>query len=133
MQIKILRKTDIALIIFFVVCALALIIFFFIANPVAQGGSIAITVDGSEYAVLDLNNNNGRVFEIITANGHNEIIIENNSARMQSASCPDRLCLHQAPITRSFMTIVCLPNRVVIEMRVAASGNNPDDLDTIVR
>lgn len=45
----------------------------------------------------------------------NIILVEPGRIRMQSADCPDKLCVHQGVLTAQGR-IVCLPNRVIIEM-----------------
>ena len=36
---------------------------------------------------------------------------------MISAQCPDQLCRKQGPVFRPGETIVCLPNKVVLEIK----------------
>ena len=45
----------------------------------------------------------------------NTILVEPGSISMQSATCPDKLCIKQGTL-HTVGKIVCLPNRVVIEM-----------------
>lgn len=45
----------------------------------------------------------------------NTILVEPGQISMQSANCPDKLCIHQG-ILKSTGRIVCLPNHVLIEM-----------------
>lgn len=59
--------------------------------------------------------------------GHNSLIIENGSVRMLEASCPDQVCVHTGAIDKPGQTIVCLPNRVVIEI----SGNGEVQIDDL--
>lgn len=47
----------------------------------------------------------------------NEIEIRPGSIGITSASCPDRLCVHQGFISNSLLPITCLPNRLVIQIR----------------
>ena len=35
---------------------------------------------------------------------------------MESASCPDGLCVHQGAISDGLLPIVCLPNKVQIQI-----------------
>lgn len=48
--------------------------------------------------------------------------ISDNKAGVTYATCPDHLCMHQKKISQSNETIVCLPNKTVIEI----SSENPD-------
>lgn len=59
--------------------------------------------------------------------GHNVLVIENGTVRMEESSCPDQVCVHTGTIDKPGQTIVCLPNRVVIE--ITGSKESPiDDL-----
>lgn len=45
----------------------------------------------------------------------NTILVESGQISIQSAECPDKLCVHQGTL-RNTGRIVCLPNHVLIEM-----------------
>lgn len=47
----------------------------------------------------------------------NEIEVHPGSIGIISASCPDKLCVHQGFISNSLLPITCLPNRLVIQIR----------------
>lgn len=47
----------------------------------------------------------------------NELEIRSGSIGMVSADCPDKLCVHQGFIDRPGLPIVCLPNKLVIQLR----------------
>ena len=44
------------------------------------------------------------------------LIISDGKADMESADCPNQICVHHSAISHTGETIVCLPNRVVIEV-----------------
>jgi len=48
--------------------------------------------------------------------GSNVIYIEKDGVSMISAECPDKLCVNQGKIKNSSRSIVCLPNRIVVEI-----------------
>ena len=48
--------------------------------------------------------------------GTNVILIEKDGVSMISATCPDKLCINQGKIKNSSRSIVCLPNRIVVEI-----------------
>ena len=48
----------------------------------------------------------------------NKIEVRPGSIGILSASCPDKLCVHQGFISNSLLPITCLPNRLVIQVRV---------------
>ena len=48
--------------------------------------------------------------------GTNILVIESGKAYMKYADCPDGLCKHQGKISQSGERIVCLPNKIMIEV-----------------
>lgn len=63
--------------------------------------------------------------------GTNYLVIKDGEAYLTEASCPDLLCVHMGKISSQGQSIICLPNRVVVEIR----DDNENDLkeyDTIV-
>ena len=44
------------------------------------------------------------------------LVISDGKADMESADCPNQICVHHGAISHTGETIVCLPNRVVIEV-----------------
>ena len=48
--------------------------------------------------------------------GTNVIEISNGKADMIEADCPDQLCVNQKAVSRNHENIICLPNKVVVEV-----------------
>ena len=90
------------------------------------GAVVEITVDGELYGTYDLDENQ-TVDIVISETKANTLVIQNGMADMTEASCPDKLCVHQRAISRTGETIVCLPNKVVAEVK----GGSPADLDAV--
>ncbi len=61
----------------------------------------------------------------------NRILISKESVQMESASCPDRLCVHQGAISDGILPIVCLPNRVQIQI-IEGDVEGTEELDAKV-
>lgn len=61
----------------------------------------------------------------------NEIEVRPGSIGIVSASCPDRLCVHQGFISDSRLPVTCLPNRVVILLRPDAEDGDEVTPDII--
>lgn len=72
---------------------------------------VRITVEGELYGIYDLQEE-----QTIEINDSNLCRIQDGEVNMTEADCPDKLCMHQGPISISGETIVCLPNKVVIEI-----------------
>ncbi len=58
----------------------------------------------------------------------NVILAEHGAISMQSASCPDGLCVQRGRITGSGLPIVCLPNHVIIEIEGGADDESEIDI-----
>jgi hypothetical protein len=78
------------------------------------GGSAAVYCDGSLVGSYDLSHD-----RVITreAGGH-EIRLEINGGRIRIADsdCPRQICTHAGWISRPNQTIVCVPNKILIEI-----------------
>lgn len=58
----------------------------------------------------------------------NEIKVRPGSIGIISASCPDKLCVHQGFISGSLLPITCLPNRLVIQIRMEQGVANNNEI-----
>ncbi|MBR6478212.1 MAG: NusG domain II-containing protein [Lachnospiraceae bacterium] len=58
----------------------------------------------------------------------NVIEVRNGSIAVTSASCPDKLCVHQGFHSDSLLPITCLPNHLVIRIRDLQETDLPDAL-----
>ena len=85
-------------------------------------GSITITVDGEEYGTYSLGKD-----QTISINDTNICEIKDGKAHMISATCPDHLCMKQKEINEKGGTIVCLPNKVVIEGSKSVHSTDSSD------
>lgn len=119
---KRMNRRDIALVILILVASLVGFVLEFIQT--GHGAQLQISVNGEVFGVYDLNTD--RTVEI----GDGNICrIENGSAWMEWADCPDQLCVHHARISRDNEAIVCLPNRVTLTVTDADENSG---MDTIV-
>jgi len=48
--------------------------------------------------------------------GTNMVRIEPDGVYMENANCPDKLCVHQGKINRAGESIICLPNKIIVEI-----------------
>ena len=91
-----------------------------------SGDVVEVTVDGKAYGVYSLNQNLTEDIYTGKDNSHlNRLIIRDGKAYMETATCPDGICVAHRPIFRDGESIVCLPNRVVVTVTVKNS-NGPD-------
>lgn len=91
-----------------------------------DGTVVKVTVDGRLYGIYALEAE--QTVEIKDGeNVTNTLKISQRKADMIKADCPDKLCVHQKAISRERETIVCLPNKVVVEI----IGGTEADLDSV--
>ena len=107
-----MKKKDLALIIGIVI--IAVIGLFFVMMMRKDGKQVVITVDGTVYQQVSLEKD--ETIEVKTEHGVNVVKIENGAVSMESADCPDKVCVNHASIKKSGETIVCLPHKVVVEV-----------------
>lgn len=76
---------------------------------------VEVSVDGTVVMTLDLHQDTD---QIITGynGGTNRLVIAQDTVRILEASCPDHLCVHQGAIEKAGEPLVCLPNRVVVQI-----------------
>ena len=81
-----------------------------------SGNMVSVRVDGREVMTFSLEED--QEYEIQGEGGrYNKIIIRNGEVWMEEASCPDHLCMKMGHLSKSGQSIICLPNKVVIEIR----------------
>lgn len=91
-------------------------------------GSVRITVDGKEYGSYSLAKD-----QVIDIGSTNVCEIKDGKVKMTKASCPDHLCMKQKAVGNHGGTIVCLPNKIVIEgVKAAGSKENSLEFDAAV-
>ena len=119
------RRNDIILIGALLLIALIAVVYLFFFR--ATGDTVRVTVDGKLYGVYSLNEE--KTLEIKGADGEcNLLVIKDGKARMESASCPDGICVSHHEIFREGESIVCLPNRVVITVVTHAPNDDAPDI-----
>ena len=91
-----------------------------------EGDTVTVTLGGEFYAEYSLSSE--ITVEIKSELGTNTLVIENGTARVVDASCPDGVCERHRPISRSGESIVCLPN----ELAVTVTKTKADGPDVVI-
>lgn len=90
---------------------------------------ISVQVNGEEIKRIIFDKNMvGKQIPIETEYGYNLIEIGDEKVRVIEADCPDKLDVKQGYISRVGEVIVCLPNRLVIEIKGTRAETNVDGL-----
>lgn len=93
-------------------------------RPKGEGQVARITLNGKVVEEIDLS----RVEQpyTLTLEGpggfSNTITVEKGRICVSKAGCPDQICVHQGYISDGTTPIVCLPNRLIIEITGGGSG-----------
>ena len=78
----------------------------------------SIQVDGREIKKIIFDSNIvGKEIPIKTEYGYNLIEVGDGKIRVVEASCPDKIDVKQGYISKIGETIVCLPNKMLIEIK----------------
>lgn len=123
-----MKKKDLILICSVLVLAAA---FWLVPRAVGFFGNskeqkLRITVSGEEYGTYSLEED-----QVIKVGDTNVCEIKDKKVSMISAECPDQLCIHQRTIQLQGETIVCLPNKVVLEI-MGTKQTDQEALDGVV-
>ena len=122
-----MTKGDKILIIFIIV--ISLVSLGFIKNKATGYNDkyISIQVNGKEYKKIIFDKSIiGKTIPIETQFGYNLIEIGDGDVRVIEASCPDKLDVKQGYISMPGEVIVCLPNRLVIEIKGSSDTREID-------
>ncbi len=96
-----------------------------------KGDMAVIKVDGNIVSELSLSDNTTITIEGYQG-GSNTVSIIDGKAYVSEADCPDEICVKTGGISRAGETIVCLPHRVVVEIK-SSNGTHNEDFDSVVR
>ncbi len=96
-------------------------------RPAALNGEVEVAVDGEVVMTLPLSEDTEVTIEGVDG-GENLLVIQDGTAKIESASCPDGICVRHYAISRDGESIICLPNRVVVTIR----GGEKGDVDAVV-
>lgn len=116
--LKIIKKTDIALIITILLFALSFD--FYLHNVLSNVYSdsmdktIVIKHEGEVIKKYPINENIEE--KIVIGKNYNTIKIEDGYAKIIDADCSDKICIKHKKINETYESIVCLPNKVVVEV-----------------
>lgn len=112
--------------IFTIILVLDLVLLIFFLGKNVNGNTVTVTVDGEQVGSYSLL---GYSEHPISGYGHFHLllVISDGQAFVKESNCPDLICQHHAPISKSGEQIICLPGRVVI----AISGEEAD-VDAVI-
>ncbi len=126
MNKKLFSKNDLILIIFLVLASAVMLIGISLFSK--KGATVVVSVDGKELTSFPLSEDT--VYNISGYHGGENLLeIKDGKAHLTDASCPDKLCVNMGYISKTGQSIICLPNKVVIEIKGNTEEKN--NFDTI--
>lgn len=88
---------------------------------------ISVQVNGKEIKKIIFDSQLvGTTIPVETKYGYNLIEIGDEKVRVIEASCPDKIDVKQGYISKIGETIVCLPNKLIVEIKGLKEGNEID-------
>ncbi|MDO5027316.1 MAG: NusG domain II-containing protein [Tissierellia bacterium] len=122
-----LTKGDKILIVFLAIFSLFIAYFFMKMGSQTTGKYVSIMVNGEEIKQIDFTKDMiGKTYAIETRFGRNVIEFGDESVWVIEASCPDKLDIKQGVIDKPGQVLVCLPNRLIVEIK--ARDIDQDDI-----
>lgn len=122
-----MKKKDIILIA--AILVIALLGYAAIKMTQKDGKEVVITVDGKEVYKTAISKD--QTYEIPVKNGVNIMQIKDGKVTMKEADCRDQICADHKAIEKSGETIVCLPHKVVIEIK--SEDGKEQELDGVTQ
>lgn len=116
--------SDIILIAVILIIGLSVLLFMYLTRE--EGSTVAVYVDAECVAEYPLSVDGVYYLN----NGTNTLVIENGEAYMRDATCPDKFskngCVNTGKISYVGQKIVCLPNKIIVE--IIGEGEAEDDI-----
>ena len=117
-----IKKADIILLIIILAVGIPLSVLSLTAGT--TGDRVEISLNGRVCGTYPLHED--RVIEV-TKDGHtNHITIKDGQVSMSYSTCRNQVCVNTGAISQTKDVIVCLPNRVVVEIISSEEGKGGD-------
>ena len=112
---------------FIAVLAVLIALLFFLQHFTGNKGTYVIITQNNEiigqYSLYQ-----DHTFSVSTSDNHsNTVHIQNGQVWIEDSDCPDQLCVKQGSISHNGESIICLPHKLVIQVK-AAQDNNIDSV-----
>lgn len=121
-------KNDLLLIVGGLVLALAVyLVMSFFQGQATHNAKAVVTIDGSLYGSFSLDRDAIEKIEL-SDGSYNLLEIKEGKADITEASCPDGVCVNHRAISKQSQSIVCLPNKVVVEIE----SDEEAEIDAII-
>lgn len=125
-----MKKGDIVVIILIIFSIVG--IFYFSNRKISSDSKyIRVAVDGKEIHKIHIDGKlNGKTIKVDTEHGYNLLELTEDGIKITESDCPDKICIHMGEIKDVNDMIVCLPHKLVIEIK---SDTENSDLDAVIK
>lgn len=111
-----MKKKDLVLIAIVVIIAAFGLLFSYLYSNNSAELKVVITIDGNVFKELPLTEDTNEEIRVEQNGNVNVVIIENGIVKISEATCPDQICVETMPADENGEMIVCLPNKVIVEV-----------------
>ena len=118
--LKKVRAADFVILIFLLVLSIFLVKKSFLKKY----GKVKVNANGTEY---EYSLSQDGIYKVEGALGITVVEIKNKKVRILDSACPNKTCVNQ-----DFANpIVCLPNKVIIQLEIESENSSPGDFDVV--
>lgn len=98
-------------------------------NETSGQKEVLIKHEGEVIKRIPLTDQTNTSYRFEKGEAYNVIEVENGKVHIHEASCRDQICVNHPPISKNGEVIVCLPNKLVVEVH---SETEAVEIDSIV-
>ena len=106
------HKNDILLILAVLILAGGVWVYMLCTRSV--GGEVVVTVDGEEVLRAPLSEPRTYIRQDQSGEVLNTVVIRDGRVCVESANCPDKICVHTGWVEYDGQMIVCLPHKLIV-------------------
>lgn len=122
-----MKKGDIRIIVAIIVLVVTSFIYTTAKGLDQTSRYVVITQNQEILYNIKINDTYSKVLHIEKGDKHNEVHIKNGEVWIEEANCANQVCVYERPISNVGQAIVCLPNKVIVEIK----GAKKQELDII--
>lgn len=121
---SLLRPWDGIIVVILILLSFAPVVVFSLNRVSSPTQEAVLSVDGKELKTFDLSDKSQAYTYRYEDKGgdYNLIEVKGNRIRIKEADCGDQICVRRGWIDQSGETIVCLPHKLVIEIKSSDGG-----------
>lgn len=111
------------LIIILILLVISIIPFYFLLSPMRESNNIIAVIKVDNKQVKKLSLNHDIVWKYRHGNKLNVVKVKNHKIRMIDANCKDQICVKDGWKSKIGDTIICLPHKFLVELKVENENN----------